>query len=143
MTPIPELADPQKRCTLCGQVKPLDAYHRRRHFSRTGYRAACKDCTQKINQTRPWYNRYSDKQKNAVRDRTRKAIARGDLVPQPCLYCSSLAVEAHHLNYEGENAHLEVEWLCEKHHSLIHGKRTWTQQLELFEQPRTKLSGTP
>jgi hypothetical protein len=39
-------------------------------------------------------------------------------------------LEPHHTDYEAPEAHLEVQWLCKKHHALLHGKRFWTKQMD-------------
>ncbi len=50
----------------------------------------------------------------------------------PCEVCGDVEACPHHRSYDGDQAHLEVEWLCRKHHGLEHGKRPWTKQGELF-----------
>ena len=74
----------------------------------------------------------ADLKKQKVRQLTRKAIRKSQLVPQPCAICGSLDVEAHHPDYDAPDAHLKVVWLCKKHHALEGGKRDWTRQIELF-----------
>lgn len=48
-----------------------------------------------------------------------EAIGRNILVRQPCEVCGSFPTQAHHTDYD---APLDVTWLCEKHHVLIHSK---------------------
>ena len=55
--------------------------------------------------------------RQAVRAKTRHAIARGDLVRQPCEVCGALPVEAHHDDYSKP---LDVRWLCPTHHREHH-----------------------
>lgn len=45
------------------------------------------------------------------------AIKRGELVPEPCLFCDDIDVEAHHHDYDKP---LDVTWLCVQHHRLAH-----------------------
>ncbi|MFH1833671.1 MAG: hypothetical protein ABH877_01490 [bacterium] len=113
----------------------MSEFHRRRFTVRSGVRAACKDCTRaETLQARAEQPPRVDKHKHLVRERTHAAIRRGELLPGPCAICGALPAEAHHLSYDTPSAHLEVVWLCEAHHSLEHGIRPWTRQLELFPQ---------
>lgn len=126
----------KKRCSICGELKALKEFHRRRHYMRSGRRSACIECTrQQTLEYRTKKPQIADPQKNRVRVRTRAAIKRGELVPLPCSVCGNVNVEPHHLDYRAEDAHLRVLWLCKKHHSQIHGKRDWTKQAELFPDP--------
>ncbi len=34
-----------KQCSRCKRVLPGSEFHKRRHYVRSGLRAACKDCT--------------------------------------------------------------------------------------------------
>jgi hypothetical protein len=48
------------------------------------------------------------------------ALAKGDLIPQPCELCGSRRyVEAHHDDYAQP---LAVRWLCKRHHRQHHVK---------------------
>ena len=51
--------------------------------------------------------------KTRARKAVAKAIASGRLVRQPCEVCGEKNGEAHHPDH---NRHLEVKWLCPKHH---------------------------
>lgn len=125
---------PLKRCTACLQDLPLAAFDRRRHYVQSGVRAACRACTRAKakakRQQQPATT--TDRSKDAVRARTRAAIARGTLVPAPCAVCGDTLVEAHHPTYVGDDAWACVEWLCRLHHAARHGRRPWTRQLELL-----------
>ena len=48
-----------------------------------------------------------------------RAIAKKQLIQQPCSVCGILQSEAHHPDYD---APLEVVWLCRKHHSELHNQ---------------------
>jgi ribosomal protein S27AE len=48
---------------------------------------------------------------------TRRAIANGELVRQPCEKCGSSRVQAHHDDYAKP---LEVRWLCRPCHVAVH-----------------------
>ena len=129
----------KKKCSICGDPKSLDEFHRRRHTVRCGYRAACKACTREVRrlyqakQTMTEEEKKEARLKARVRSRTQTAIKNGELIPQPCRVCGNPDSEVHHLSYEGPNAHLNVEWLCKTHHGLEHGKRAWTKQREMFQ----------
>jgi len=123
----------KKTCSKCGRTLPYSEFHRRRHYVRDGRQSACKDCTREATRRARAENPPRlDLRKHRVRARTRQAIRRGELIPQPCEECGNTEVEAHHPDYDAPDAHLKVRWLCEKHHSLLEGKRAWTKQMELF-----------
>lgn len=46
-----------------------------------------------------------------------QAINRGALLREPCLFCDTLPVHAHHHDYTKP---LDVTWLCPRHHKLAH-----------------------
>ena len=58
--------------------------------------------------------------RDAARAAVTRAVATGELVPEPCETCGSLAVHAHHDDYARP---LDVRWLCVKHHRERHGGR--------------------
>lgn len=123
----------EKPCSICGRMLPLIAYHRRRHYTASGRRAACIDCSREAaREARKRRPRKRDPHKRRVRRRTRAAVRRGDLHRQPCEHCASThKIQAHHPSYEGEDAHLKIIWLCPGCHALEHGVRGWTRQLWL------------
>ena len=122
-----------KKCTQCGRVLPITEFHRRQHYVRRGVRAACKDCTREAaKEARKKRPGERDQNKERVRAETHRALRKRELKPQPCRICGDLNTQTHHPEYEGEEAHLRVEWLCPRHHALAHGKRAWTKQAELF-----------
>lgn len=48
------------------------------------------------------------------------AIRTGRLQPQPCQECG--ATKRPHAHHEDYSRPLEVTWLCERHHRMLHGK---------------------
>lgn len=45
-------------------------------------------------------------------------IQRGKIKREPCMFCGLLKVQAHHRDYAKP---LQVDWVCQVHHSLITG----------------------
>lgn len=118
-----------KRCTQCGRVLPVTEFHRRQYYVRSVVRAACKECTHEAAGEAPNDRDELDRLKDQVRAKTHQAIERGELVPEPCKVCGDSSTQADHRRYDGPDAHLDVEWLCQRHHALVCG---WTSQAELF-----------
>ena len=54
----------------------------------------------------------------AAHSAVRNALLTGDLIRQPCKQCG-LPAHAHHDSYYPDR-HLDVRWLCPKHHSAWH-----------------------
>jgi hypothetical protein len=132
---------PTKICSTCKEELPISEFHRRRHYVKGGVRAACKTCTREATKNaREQGSRKQDPQKHRVRAKTREAIRRRKLTSLPCQICGAEEVEAHHLRYDGDDAHLDVDWLCKTHHALEHGKHDWTKQMDLFVAKRDALS---
>lgn len=124
-----------KQCSQCKRTLPVDSFHQRKRMVRSGRRAACRDCTREIErQARKARSEHASLVsedvllKRRVRAKTRAAIARGELSRMPCRVsgCEN-PTQAHHLQYDGPSAHLQVEWLCQEHHAMEH-----TRQLDLF-----------
>lgn len=128
-----------KSCSRCGQQLPISAFHRRGHYTKDGTRSACRECTAKdvkrLRDARGDDGRESGdaeaRKKALVRARTRRAIEQHLITAEPCKECGEPDVEAHHGSYDGDRAHLDVTWLCKRHHALHHGERAWTRQLDL------------
>jgi hypothetical protein len=57
------------------------------------------------------------RERENARRRASRAIARGELVPEPCEVCGDEPTEAHHDDYAKP---LEVRWLCGPHHDERH-----------------------
>lgn len=131
--------DPHKRCSSCQQDLPLAAFDRRRHYVRSGVRAACRTCTRAKAKAKREQQKSTtaDRTRDAVRARTRAAVARGVLVATPCVVCGDPRVEAHHPDYDRADAWAHVEWLCRLHHAARHGRRAWVHQLDLLAPPPT------
>lgn len=62
-----------------------------------------------------WINR--NPEARFAHSEVRKALARGDLVKEPCRVCGKTRVHAHHDDYSKP---LKVEWLCAFHHRKHH-----------------------
>jgi len=62
-----------------------------------------------------WQDRHWDG--HLAHQYVRRAIARGDLVPQPCEECGEAVTVGHHDDYAKV---LEVRWLCDSHHRRWH-----------------------
>lgn len=108
-----------KRCLSIAQRKR----HQRFFSSRPGYHSESGKVRYQRN--REWYLEYSKKrrvlapEKSLARDAVHRAVAKGELVPEPCKSCGSKNVEAHHPDYSQQ---LMVLWLCRKHHVQKHSK---------------------
>lgn len=124
-----------KQCSQCQRLLPRSEFHQRRHYVHSGLRAACKACTALATQERKKrLHRPSTEEsrlKRRIRTRTSTAIKRGELQVQGCEVCGAKA-QAHHPDYQVQDAHLKVVWLCHVHHAAEHAKRGWTKQLELL-----------
>lgn len=68
----------------------------------------------KLEYLQEWRNR--NKAKMAAHSLVRSAIRKGVLVKKPC-FCGETETDAHHEDYSKP---LEVQWLCRRHHVLIH-----------------------
>lgn len=136
-----------KKCFRCGVTKPLQEYYVHRQM-KDGHLNKCKECTKadssarrmaKLDEVRT-YDRGRAKKphrrqlQNAAARRRRKehpektsahnAVARalrsGRLVRGPCSVCRTTEdVHAHHADYSRTMC---VEWLCNHHHRVLHGK---------------------
>lgn len=56
-----------------------------------------------------------------TRAKTRQAIKNGTLKRLPCEVCGDEKSQAHHTDY---TKHLEIKWLCRKHHMILHRKNS-------------------
>ncbi len=59
------------------------------------------------------------RRREAARGTARRALAKGDLVRQPCEVCGTVTVEIHHDDYDKP---LDVRWLCKQHHDDFHNR---------------------
>lgn len=57
--------------------------------------------------------------KDKVRQRTAAHVRQGRIKKRPCEVCGCEKVEAHHDDYEN---HIQVRWLCKKHHMAHHAQ---------------------
>lgn len=64
--------------------------------------------------------------KHAIKFRARnivnKAVKRGVIKKQPCLFCKNPKTEAHHKNYKRP---MDIIWVCRLHHEHLHGRMLW------------------
>lgn len=60
----------------------------------------------------PW-----DPIKDNARGAVHRAVLRGRIQPESCLFCGCLDTQAHHHDYSKP---LDVTWLCARHHGLVH-----------------------
>jgi len=113
-----------KTCSRCGVDQPLECFHSQ-HTVKSGRRSLCKACVQAYHQTagfralrRAQGRRY--RQTHALQIRAhavvKDMIRRGFLIPEPCRCCGAPAI-AHHPDCSKP---LDVLWLCQRHHRLIH-----------------------
>jgi hypothetical protein len=65
------------------------------------------------------------KRKNKARAKAQYALKTGKLIEKPCEVCGEKA-EMHHEDYDKP---LEVIWVCNKHHDIIHSERKGTKYL--------------
>jgi translation elongation factor EF-G len=64
------------------------------------------------------YSKAHPEQRAAV-SAVKWALKTGKLVKEPCLFCESPTVEAHHHSYAWDDR-LNVTWLCRRHHRRAH-----------------------
>lgn len=102
----------EKRCTQCGQTKPLRAFNIDRNC-KVGIRAQCQVCQYSIQSKRY----YREKFKPQAKEKARQAYKNG-LIQKP-LFCEKChekkPLDKHHPDY---NKPLEVMWLCRSCHKV-------------------------
>jgi hypothetical protein len=54
---------------------------------------------------------------STARNAVYRALKAGRLTKEPCLFCDSPDVQAHHHDYSKPR---DVTWLCRRHHKLVH-----------------------
>lgn len=128
-----------KKCSSCKKVKSLEEFHRS-YTKSSGYDHRCKECAkersrlyrslqsedrkkelQKYSRRKVWLKNYYHRHKDRIsaRDAVRYAIEKGTLAKLPCTECGSIVnVQAHH--HKGYENKLDVQWLCQVHHSKVH-----------------------
>jgi hypothetical protein len=105
-----------KRCTECGEVKPLTAFDRAPHRA-DGRETRCSRCK------RAYERRYraTYPERKAARNAVELAIREGRLRrPDRCQDCGRACLpRAHHESYDRRH-HLDVDWLCASCHYRRH-----------------------
>jgi ribosomal protein S27AE len=131
-----------KRCSTCKLVLELSEFYKDKS-RKSGYTNRCKKCERifcrakrdrnplsfkkkdtsyylrnkekVISRRKQWYSQ--NKFKALAHEQVKKALLRGNLLRKPCEECGDEKSIAHHEDYSKP---LEVRWLCEKHHMLLH-----------------------
>lgn len=126
-----------KRCTKCGEDKPLSEYNRCA-ASPDGLKWYCRVCANAcarshyrenrdhyIRQVKRWQREHP--KATDAREAAALAVARGELSPQGCEVCSATEdIHAHHDDYDKP---LGVRWLCRSHHWQHHARLAKTKAL--------------
>lgn len=102
------------RPVVPGRVK--DEYARRKA---AGYYEKPEVRARKAEQMRSYRLHHATAHHHKARELVAKAVARGDLVRQPCEVCGAHKVHAHHDDYSRP---LDIRWLCPPHHREHHAK---------------------
>lgn len=132
-----------KSCFKCGKEKPRSEFYRHSQMG-DGLLGKCKDCAKKdvrehrrLNESVREYDRARAKTEKRKEQAARlserwnaahpiaykahtavsNAVRDKKLTKQPCLFCGSERVHAHHRDYTKP---LEVTWLCAKCHHRLH-----------------------
>lgn len=92
-------------------IKPERKEERNRYRKTDRGKEAAKKCH------RRYY--YENPERNHAIYLVRKAIKNGEIEKQCCEICGNKNVHAHHSDYA---KHLDVIWLCPKHHAWIHNR---------------------
>ncbi len=137
----------EKKCFKCGVVKPMADYYVHPQM-KDGYLNKCKECAKadstarrmsKLDEVRAYDRERATRperrkqmaavtrrlrRENPERVRAHNAVARavrsGRLLRGPCSVCGTAEdVHAHHDDYSKP---MMIEWLCNHHHRVRHGK---------------------
>lgn len=129
----------RKPCKNCGENLLLESYYKDSR-NKDGKRSVCIPCSKLLRPPLPPYIRRERKKhekpnkenearlsrkwskinryKGNVVCKVYRAIKKGKLKKQPCIFCGSTdRIEAHHNDYEKP---FEVVWLCNQHHKIWH-----------------------
>lgn len=136
----------KKKCFKCSKEKDIEEFYRHQ-MMKDGHLGKCKECTKidsklryyaKHDEVREYdkkrartnYRRqkklvYSDAfrknnpEKKAAHTLVHNRLRSGEIVRQPCEVCGTTEnIQAHHDDYSKP---LEVRWLCQIHHKIVHG----------------------
>lgn len=122
-----------KACTVCGETKPLDEFHREAR-AKDGRTSSCRACREV--QSKRWREANRERRREMVRQHRKrhpeKAKARWQLQsavkegriekPLTCERCAQTfekkdEIQGHHRDYSKP---LEVEWICRPCHVACH-----------------------
>lgn len=134
----------EKKCTLCGELKPFSEFYANK-LCKDGIASQCKACVQKRARIRNFvkreeiraYDRERSKlphrveararalqkeraarpEKKIARDAVSNAVRDGRLRKMDCAFCGSSNTVAHHHDYAKP---LDVTWLCNPCHTRFH-----------------------
>jgi len=143
----PILRPTMKKCSKCGETKPFSEFYKE-PIKKDGHAAWCRACCAiyRLGRRRQeramakeyalkWddrikaYNRSDAGKARGRRSREKRkfeakaqctlnqAVKAGRIKKDKCRLCGEQDTEAHHHDY---NKPLDVDWLCRKHHNLIH-----------------------
>ena len=135
-----------KKCFKCGVIKGRGEFYKHPQMG-DGLLGKCKGCTKKDSNERRllklqdpiWANKERKRQREKEERRRNaglvkkykkakatqpkanialtKAVRDGVIKREPCAVCGKVKAEAHHEDY---SKHLDVAWLCSRHHADRH-----------------------
>ncbi len=118
-----------KRCTMCAETKPLDAFNRKTR-ARDGRQSYCRDCGKTLYKNPQHRAKALERSRRQQADRLdqkrahRKlnwAIESGKMTRGFCECCGSEKTDAHH--WRGYDHPLDVQWLCRSCHVRLEPRR--------------------
>lgn len=107
-----------RRCYRCKTEKPVSDFYF--ETNRMNYSRRCKQCDNELARINKAKNNYYRTPKHEARTAVANAVRSGALERQPCEQCGYEDAQAHHYKGYDEENWLEVQWLCYRHHKLVH-----------------------